>query len=685
MTKFDKVIISISILLSLLGGYLFYTTDYYFKTRDAGSAIAQLKYFSNKVRNKAFDSLTWRHAYANQKLFQGDYVFTDVDSTATIHFKDNSVLEIEPKSLVVIEFTDGVVLLNAKRGGGRILVKGKKGLRLKVGRKILPVRSVNGQEFKIKVKNDKGGLQLKVLSGNSILVGGLKSPLLIGSSILVTKDLKIQKRLSFLGEEKLRQVDYSDPDTTKFKWSSYPDSNGYIVEIATDANFKKSIKKVITHNSSYQLEKLAPGSYWIRVVPKLASMQQAAKVASKSYKFTVVKSASPRLLSPSAEEELNVVNAKATFKLDNRGHSYVIEIKEGNNVRQIKGRSPEVVISDLWLDHYSWRAKLDVPNAQWSEWVEFYAKDKNNSSAVKFISPQRGDKVYILDKNRKINIKFESKWKGPYQIEVSTTSIFHKIIWHKWVRSTQFRFKIRQPGRVYMRVKDKHGRIGAILYFDAIYDFYHLKSPKRVVFLDGKKKRVVFRWNAQKELRKLRQLEKRKKITPKSKFTWVIATDEKFENIIYRKKLHYRQKNTRVWLSDVGTYYWKILYSRQREDYFHRGSDYRKFELKLPPVKAPYMNPKRQIIAYVRTKGLNTNTIRLPKNKIAKFYIIEVYKDKYLKKRLFSKKIRSNIAYWISNRSGLYYYRYRIIDVWNRKSPFSKVGQLLFPISPLDG
>ena len=86
MNKFDRVVISLSVILSLIGGYLFYTTGQSSSSSSDLTVIAVLQSFSNQVKKKNFDGITWKSVEKSQKLYQGDYIFTDVDSVATVDF-----------------------------------------------------------------------------------------------------------------------------------------------------------------------------------------------------------------------------------------------------------------------------------------------------------------------------------------------------------------------------------------------------------------------------------------------------------------------------------------------------------------------------------------------------------------------------------------------------------------------
>ena len=67
----------------------------------------------------------------------------------------------------------------------------------------------------------------------------------------------------------------------------------------------------------------------------------------------------------------------------------------------------------------------------------------------------------------------------------------------------------------------------------------------------------------------------------------------------------------------------------------------------------------------------------------AKRYEVEIYDDANLQNKLVTAKSRKNFVYWVSKREGKFYFRMRYEDKWGRKSDFSNVGQIVFPISPL--
>ena len=681
MNKFDRVVISLSVILSLIGGYLFYTTGQSSSSSSDLTVIAVLQSFSNQVKKKNFDGITWKSVEKSQKLYQGDYIFTDVDSVATVDFYQSYKLDIMPQSLVVIEIVKGELQLDTKRGAVKVLLGKKKRLiKVRVGRKTIELQAVSEKLSQISVKKSLRGISVKVLKGSGIIMGKSEVKVDLGREVIITENLKVKPVMALVNRKPESKIDFSIANSSLFEWSGGDAGDLYIVEVSRDKTFTKIQKIVETTNNYYNLPVIPVGEYWIRITKKISDKTLTIRTEPLAFQVNPVQP--PKLLSPKIGEKISIKDGVTTFNLSNRAHAYIIEIDNGTSIRKIEAKTPKLLVNQLWGDSYKWRAKLVLPNAVWSEWSEFSVL---NSATVHFYMPKRGAKIYIRDGKKNIPIRFNTKLKGPYVVEASRTSIFAKIIWRKKLNINKFNFKSKKPGRIYLRVKDNSGMVKGRVFFDTIYDLYEIRSPRKL-FFKKHKKMVTLRWNKQFELKKIYKAARRKKALRKMNFTLLLAKDTAFLTEVTRRKVRYNQNSMKVILDKVGRYFWKIVYSGESDSSFHRGSPVKYFDLKLPVNNRPYVNTsKKKIIYYKERKGIHTNIITLAKIRTAKLYILEVFKDKKLKNRIFSKSIKSNIAYWISKRSGVFYYRYKIVDIWGRTSAFSNVGILLFPISPLDG
>lgn len=73
----------------------------------------------------------------------------------------------------------------------------------------------------------------------------------------------------------------------------------------------------------------------------------------------------------------------------------------------------------------------------------------------------------------------------------------------------------------------------------------------------------------------------------------------------------------------------------------------------------------------------------LPTVKFAQKYFIEVYEGADRSKMIFNRWLNDNSLCWQSSKHGKYFYRYKYFDKWGAQSDFSKMGEIIFPISPL--
>ncbi|MBT4790891.1 MAG: hypothetical protein HON90_04920, partial [Halobacteriovoraceae bacterium] len=100
----------------------------------------------------------------------------------------------------------------------------------------------------------------------------------------------------------------------------------------------------------------------------------------------------------------------------------------------------------------------------------------------------------------------------------------------------------------------------------------------------------------------------------------------------------------------------------------------------IPTVKATKI-----ILSYVEDKDCYLYNI--PAYKHTQKYDVFVYssrtKVKGSWKIMYRKKLSTNSDCIKSKGEGKYFYKYRLIDIWGRKSKFSKMGEIFFPISPL--
>ncbi len=92
------------------------------------------------------------------------------------------------------------------------------------------------------------------------------------------------------------------------------------------------------------------------------------------------------------------------------------------------------------------------------------------------------------------------------------------------------------------------------------------------------------------------------------------------------------------------------------------------------------------ILQYIDDK--DCYRFKLPNAKYVSRYDVYIYssrkKVKGKWKTMYHKRLKVNNDCIQSKGEGKYYYKYRLEDKWGRKSSFSSLGEIYFPISPLD-
>jgi hypothetical protein len=159
-----------------------------------------------------------------------------------------------------------------------------------------------------------------------------------------------------------------------------------------------------------------------------------------------------------------------------------------------------------------------------------------------------------------------------------------------------------------------------------------------------------------------------------------LSTDPNFKNIIATKSIPTSKKKTEFKVKNVGQYFWRVKDKGKKAKNISGVNSFsvvENIELPVPVIK------EKQIISYKIVNELPAYEIILPQVQGASLVELEVYSDEQLQKLVFKKRFTRKKALWVTNRAGKFYYRARSISKTGRKSKYSKVGKLIFPISPL--
>ncbi len=159
-----------------------------------------------------------------------------------------------------------------------------------------------------------------------------------------------------------------------------------------------------------------------------------------------------------------------------------------------------------------------------------------------------------------------------------------------------------------------------------------------------------------------------------------LAKDPGFSEVFH--ELETTKTSAEVLVPALGTYYWRVLPTEEAPE-FITSSKVASLEVTLPPpLRVPQIIPQ-QIIHYEESDGVPSHKIQIFPYENAQRYHLEVFADAAAKNLVFRESSRVPVVNWMSSRTGKYFYRVRVEDIWGRTSQYSPIGELIFPISPL--
>lgn len=204
-------------------------------------------------------------------------------------------------------------------------------------------------------------------------------------------------------------------------------------------------------------------------------------------------------------------------------------------------------------------------------------------------------------------------------------------------------------------------------------------SNKNVLVIELKKpnQRVKFQWEK----------------APKDLSLFELSDDPNFSKIIISKRI--RSKDfTHITFPKLGKFYWR---SQKLED-----DGTKTFQAPIQVIIRPTPAPRKPkalpnlnfkiksiqksssflkklmniILPSAHAAEVQDIHIKFPKINNAKFYEIEIYSNLELTKKIKSIRTKTSHFIWVKPPPGLYYWRIRFTDHWDRKSDFSDISKL---------
>lgn len=590
---------------------------------------------------KLGNSLQWFEVNKKTELFYGDVIFANEKKDIEIELLDKeSLLTVPIDSMIKITKAGDEFNLDVSKGS--VLIKTKKNKRINLRDKRGKVRRLTiSRNSNVKISSKKSNVIVEAIKGKATITkknSREKLEVKKGKILLVgPKVSKVMNKAQIVVSKEIDPIfDYKLKLTKKY-------SNLKKMEVSSKDDFK-DIRTVKIENGQIDVRSFELGTYFIRETKKLG------------YDSFELKRTKPILLEVKTKEkyyqgdDLEIVwngRSELMYRVDVEGPTNFTKLVQGNRY------------SYSIQDSGDYRIKI----------TEQKFERKSNTYEVSLAVSKDldilgfEDVVNNLDNNRVIKLK--NPRKVMYQIKVVDQN--NKIFLSRKTNKEEYHLKKLRPG-IYtteiLNLKTKKP------YFKSefkVMDKIKKSNTKKIVYSDKKDFSAFLKWK--------RTGKYPNKVKYKVKiYDSLDAKDPIFEEETSKNSFTYKRDKP-------GKFFWSVDSDSQ--------------ELIIPSDKFPMevqrplfgkMSTPKIILEYLESKDCYQFTI--PKSKYVKKYDVYIYssrtKIKGKWKTMYHKRLSQNKDCIPSKGEGRYFYKYRVEDKWNRKSKFSAMGEIYFPISPLD-
>lgn len=646
-SPFDILIIISGIACIVLGAYFFQNSGSQLSLSGEKEQFGIVKDGSGTRKLK--DSLQWYEVGIENQLFYGDVIFANESKDIEVELLDKESKLVIPEDSM-IKITKSGEEFNLDVSKGSIVIKTKGTRRINLRDKRGKVRKINiSKNSDIKISSRKSNVTVEALEGEAELLQ-VNEKTKKAEPIKIKKDKVLvvsRKKAQVINRENIVSLKVADPVHT----SAIPVSNKYknasSLEVSRSSKFTKS-RFLTVRNGFLNTRPLGFGQYYVR-----------AKGGKKIDSFELA-NIKPMRINISKQSSYFPGDKLKISWTGRKDLTYKVEIPDGEEtiVKTVVGNQLPFVIkdgSDIQIKVSEQRFKKvsrKVLSFQISKLIEI---DDIKEVQVK----RRVFRNLHLRNPRKIN----------YQILVKDKN--GKTLIRRKSKSEKFLMKIDKPGPYDLKITNIATKEDLVDTNFVIKDRITDVGNKKVFYSTSKELQANLKW-------------KRGGNIPEN-MDYVIKIFKEGD----RKKPFLEKKTNKT----------NFVYKTKKEEKF-----FWKIESTIPElIDSSAMFETR--LARPKFPKLKSPKILLKYNKAKKCYAFKVPTYKYITKYdiyIFSSRSKVNqnrkaMYHRILSTNkdclpakdllvfeGKYFYKYRVFDRWKRKSPYSQVGTMFFPISPLD-
>lgn len=307
-------------------------------TRDDMQPIAYVTFKHNSAQRKFSDRMIWDRLKQKSDVYNYDTIRTADKSEATLHFPDESTLDIDENTLIqiyvnengetMIDVSTGKLNMSTgetakpvtiKSGKNKVIVKQNSTIKTVVQATTSSDGTIEPNSFQVEVNGGRAavttpaGAEQSLSTGDAIAMDNAGNAAVI-EGVTVLKPGSSEQVLSFTGE----------PQNIDFAWKNHSsDRSLVIVEIATDPLFGTiATTKTVEDEESCTLS-LAVGTYWWRIYT-------ASSEKSETGKIEIVDAGPVTPLAPADEAQYsyrkNVPSVRLSWSENTKADAYELKV-----------------------------------------------------------------------------------------------------------------------------------------------------------------------------------------------------------------------------------------------------------------------------------------------------------------------------------------------------------------------
>lgn len=660
-TRRNRIIFFLAILFSLVSLVALLKVA----PKDEGHArkmLATLVDHNQYVTRKFNNSLSFIEIDKGDKLFNGDQIFTGENSTAKVVFsKSGNILNIPPRGLVKIEEGQSGENVDIQKGLAEFVIQKGQSINIIQGSETITLKANDTEQGTGKIYFNDKKLVLQVDSGQ-ISMNDTKGKV---------QEVNKNETFALLGNDikKVEGVGLTSPvwgqkidiwQGLSLQWSS----KGAVEAIlAKDSAFNEVVGRVTAsaspHNWPLPLEE---GRYYLMVKPANKKVKEGTSFPLEMYSAHSIKT-----FSPADRSNINLKRGQGIKLSWNEvpAQKYKVTLYDQDRKSKVlMTETPELVVEDVKGSTLEWAVAPQIASGA------FLADSATNHINISYegenniISPKR-EQNFIFNKD-KILLNWSAAKDERMHVKLVNTNL-NQVAIDKDILENKIDFIPEAPGIYSLEVssRDYPSSNPAKINFSVaarIAD-WELKAPIELGSIDLEEKKVELKFTPL--VKELSEIElsvyndaglKNKIVSSKVLSGTIIYTVKKFGTYCFILR---PLNKSSVWLPS----------STQCINY---------------KEMAPFdviANTKNIILKYTKVNGVGSYLINLPIVERASIYEVQVFDD--AQKVVFADKAKTNVITWPSSKTGIYYYKYRVVDSKGRLSDYSGVSKLIFPISPL--